>query len=135
MTALVLAAVLALLVSACGRSVTVQIPETAQDSASCGNLKDKLPDSLSGERRLSVDPNSAFTAAWGAPAIVWRCDVPPPSALGPASQILSVDGRDWFPEELERGVRFTSVNDAPRQELTVPADYPDPASLLTRVPD
>ena len=119
---------------ACGRAVSVQVPDTAQDEERCRALKDALPDELAGERRLTVQPDAPFTAAWGAPAIVWRCDVPTPAALAADSQLIVVNGRDWYPEMLERGVRFSTVSAEPSQELTVPSDYPDPAGLLTLLP-
>jgi hypothetical protein len=126
-------AVLALLVltPGCGRSVTVQPPADAADSPGCQSLKDDLPDTVAGEHRLAIAPPSPHTAAWGSPAVVWRCGVRVPTALAADSQLIVVDETEWLPESLEAGVRFTSLNKSPRIELTVPAIYPDPAGLLT----
>jgi hypothetical protein len=93
-----------------------------------------LPATLAGEPRLAVTPDQGTTAAWGSPAIVWRCGVGAPAALEPTSQLITVDGVDWFPEELTQGVRFTTVGRTPATELTVPQEYANAASLLTQLP-
>lgn len=116
----------------CGRTVTVQPPGDIASAERCQALKEDLPDTFAGERRLSVNPDSAQTAAWGSPAIVWRCGVVT-DAADPNSQLIEVNGTTWQPEELESGVRFTTVGQAPRIELTVPSIYPSPAGLLARL--
>ena len=116
----------------CGRTVTVQPPDDSTVADRCQVLKEDLPDTFAGERRLSVSPDSVQTAAWGSPAIVWRCGVGP-TTVDPNSQLVEVNGTTWQPEELESGVRFTTLGKTPAIELTVPSIYPSPAGLLTRL--
>lgn len=117
----------------CGRTVTVQPPADLGVAEECQVLEEDLPDIFGGERRLSVDPPSPQTAAWGSPAIVWRCGVGVPSTLEPNSQLIEVAETNWFPQELESGIRFTTVDTSPGVELTVPSIYPSPAGLLTQL--
>jgi Protein of unknown function (DUF3515) len=119
----------------CGRAVTVT-PAVADSSetARCQVLNVGLPDQLSGERRVAVANDNGTTAAWGGPAIVWRCGVSRPPTLVPTSQLITVDGVDWFPQELTDGTRFTTAGRRPWVELTVPDAYPAPAGLLADVP-
>lgn len=119
--------------AACGRAVTVDPPPAAA-TAACEALAAALPQTLRGEPRLAVTPDTGTTAAWGTPAIVWRCGVPRPTALAPTSQLVAVDGVDWFPELLSEGVRFTTVGRQPATELSVPAAHPNAAELLTELP-
>jgi hypothetical protein len=63
-----------------------------------------------------------LTAAWGEPALVLRCGVPAPAGLGPASEILEVEGVEWFLVESGAGYTFTTVGRAANVELTVPAE-------------
>lgn len=117
----------------CGRTVTVQPPADPGTAQECQALQDDLPDTFAGERRLSVSPASTQTAAWGSPAIVWRCGVGVPAAYGAEAQLIEVNGTTWLPQELESGVRFTTIGKTPGIELTVPSIYPSPAGLLPRV--
>lgn len=126
-------ALIAATVLGCGRTVTVRPPADLGVAQQCQVLKDDLPDTFAGERRLSVDPASAQTAAWGSPAIVWRCGVDVPATYEPDSQAIEVNGTTWLPQELESGVRFTTIGKSPGIELTVPSIYPSPAGLLARL--
>jgi hypothetical protein len=119
----------------CGRAVTVAPAGTSPVGAvACEALQSQLPARLADQPRLAVTPDEGTTAAWGTPAIVWRCGVGKPGALEPTSQLITVDGTDWFPEELTDGFRFTTVGVSPATELTVPKAYPNAASLLTALP-
>ena len=71
----------------------------------------------------STEPDSPSTAAWGDPAIVLRCGVPRPAALTRTAQLVSVNGVDWFAEELTGGYVFTTYGRQAYVEVTVPDDY------------
>lgn len=55
--------------------------------------------------------------------MVLRCGVPSPAAYEPTAELVEVDGVEWFPEELERGYRFTTFGRSAFVEVTVPDDY------------
>lgn len=131
--ALVLAAV-ALGAAGCGRAVMVTPPEvSAETAAQCETANSALPLKLVGEQRIETMPDPTTTAAWGAPAIVWRCGVPVPQSLQPTSQLAEVDGAAWLPETLSDGTRFTAVRSQPVVELTIPAEYGNPAAVLAEL--
>ena len=51
-----------------------------------------------------------------------RCGVPPPSGLSATSEILEIDGVEWFLVESPAGYTFTTVGRRANVELTVPAE-------------
>jgi hypothetical protein len=111
-----------LLFAGCARSVAVD-PPTPDDSvaAACAGFVGALPDALdtAGQRR-SVDPESQLTAAYGDPPVAIRCGVSTPTNLTPTSQLVTVDGIDWLPEELTGGWLMTTVGHVANVEITVP---------------
>ena len=120
--------------ASCGRAVTVDA--AALDSVTegaCQVLHDQLPRQIASQNRVAVADDNGTTAAWGGPAIVWRCGVSQPAALKPTSQLVTVDGKDWFPETLTDGVRFTTTGATPHVEITFPSTYPTPAALLAEL--
>jgi hypothetical protein len=111
--------------SGCSTVVDVT-PPTDVDPATaaiCADFGDGLPDALSGQERRDTDPASGFTAAWGEPAIIVRCGVERPAALEPSSQVTTVNGVDWFAEELTGGYLFTTYGRQAYVEVTVPDEY------------
>ncbi len=68
-----------------------------------------------------MDPSSPLTAAYGDPPVAIRCAVPRPAALTATSLLVTVDGIDWFAEELTGGWLMTTVGRAANVEITVPA--------------
>jgi hypothetical protein len=127
-------AALALLgvLAGCSRPVRVATPDPAPSAdvaAACEAFTAALPASLStvGERR-EVTPDSSLTAAYGDPPVSVRCGVPRPAGITATSMLVTVDGIDWFPEELTGGWLLTSVGRAANVELTVPtAQGPAPS--------
>lgn len=109
----------------CTRPVAVSPPVELSPSAAqaCADLATLLPDKLNpvGDRR-EVTPQSLLTAAWGDPPAVLRCGVPRPTAMSPTSQLITVNGVDWFPEELTAGYLMTTVGRTANVEITVPSD-------------
>ena len=102
---------------------------------SCAGLLSQLPNKLQGHDRRAIEPADAFAAAWGNPSIVLRCGVAKPATLVPTSQVLSVNGIDWLPEQLSNGYRFTTSGRAYYIEVTVPSDYAPEAGVLTAIAD
>ena len=94
-------------------------PATA---ALCELLDAALPDRLDGADRRPATPDSPLTAAWGDPALVLRCGVPRPAALGPTSDLLEVEDVAWFLVETDAGYTFTTTGRTANVELTVPAE-------------
>lgn len=95
-------------------------PAVAQ---ACAGFIDALPDTLStvGERR-SVEPGGGLTAAYGDPPVPVRCGVPRPAALSAGSTLVTVDGIDWFPEQLTGGWMMTTTALVANVEITVPTE-------------
>ena len=116
---------LVLATSGCSGAVEVATPDTVDATSAeiCADLEAALPEKVSAQDSRETDPESALTAAWGDPAIVIRCGVPPPAALQPTSQLTSVNGVDWFAEDLTGGYLFTTYGRLPYVEVTVPDEY------------
>lgn len=91
--------------------------------AACQALHPVLPDTVDGMDRRGTTPASDLTAAWGRPPVVLRCGVPQPAGLEPTSQLVTIDGVDWFPEKLSDGYRFTSYGRVADVEVRVPGRY------------
>ena len=51
-----------------------------------------------------------------------RCGVERPAGLSPTSEILEVEGVEWFLVESAAGYTFTTVGRTAHVELTVPAE-------------
>jgi hypothetical protein len=62
---------------------------------------------------------------------VLRCGVAVPSALSSTSQLVTVDGVDWLPEQLTHGYVFTTVGRVLSVEVTVPDHYAPEADALS----
>jgi len=113
----------ALTAGGCGQDpVKVQSPElTSSAREVCDRLVPALPDRVDGaDRRETTQP--ALTAAWGDPPLVLRCGVTRPADLSPTSEILEVEGVEWFLVESGAGYTFTTVGRTAHVELTVPAE-------------
>jgi hypothetical protein len=131
----VAAAVLVAL-TGCSRGLAVPQPDPLPEGAgayACANFKGKLPDEVVNQTVIATDPRTSFVSAWGDPAIVVRCGVPTPSALGPTSQLVTVDGVDWLPEQLENGYLFTTVGRELNIEVSVPDAYAPEADALVDI--
>lgn len=113
-----------LLLGGCARPVAIDPPTPRADAAAaCRAFVDALPSSLPtvGDRR-EVDPSAGFTAAYGDPPVSVRCGVPTPTALDPTSELVTVDGVDWLPEQLTNGWMMTTVGRMGDVEIVVPSD-------------
>jgi hypothetical protein len=110
--------------AACTPPVAVPAPTPPPEQVNaCTAFTSALPDELStvGPRR-EVDPESPLTAAYGDPPVGIRCGIPTPAALAPTSELVTVDGVDWFPEQLTGGWIMTTVGLRSEVEITVPEE-------------
>jgi hypothetical protein len=122
--ALVLAVVVALATAAFllsrQRPVEVAVPDDGADAA-CTAMADDLPTHLLSRERVATSPTSPAVAAWGRPAIIWRCGVPPP---GPTTQdCITVNGVDWLVQPLDDGTGFVTYGRTPAVQVLVPKEY------------
>jgi len=121
----------ALLLAGCSRGLSVEPPAVSGVAAyTCAALHGALPDEVLGKTVTATNPRSPYTAAWGDPSIVLRCGVPTPAALTPTSQLITVDGVDWLPEQLTGGYLFTTVGRELNVEVSVPSAYSPEADAL-----
>ena len=118
--------------SACSSSLDVD-PAQGSENKFCADLGAILPVSLGGALLRDTNPDSPGTQAWGDPAIVLRCGVAAPEAFSTASQLLAVNNVSWYPEELQAGVRFTSMETSEFVEVSIPSDYDSTAEILTEL--
>jgi hypothetical protein len=120
-----------LLLAGCTRDVAVTPPATsAATTEVCTALAAALPASIAGTERRTVTPATATTAAWGDPPIVLRCGVAQPAAFLPTSLVTTVDGVEWFAEQLTAGTLFTATGRTAYVEVAIPEAY-EPAAVLT----
>jgi hypothetical protein len=92
-------------------------------AAACAEMTAQLPTRLLDQRAIDTDPESDLTAAWGDPAITLACGVPAPAGLDPTASLTTVDGIDWYAEELTAGYRFTTVGLVAFVRVEVPDAY------------
>ncbi|WP_339156650.1 DUF3515 domain-containing protein [Actinomadura luteofluorescens] len=121
---------LALLAAACGDGA-VQVPAPSPGAATqrlCQGLR--LPEKVHGQKRRDTSPDSPLTAAWGSPAIALRCGVPLPATLRQTSQLVTINGIDWFGQPADRPVTFTAVARQAYVEVTVPPKYNPAGDVL-----
>ncbi len=119
-----------LALTGCASTVRVEPVATTE---SCTALIAALPARLEGQDRRSVEPQMSNAAAWGDPPIVVRCGVQTPATLRADSQLFTINGTDWFVEELTAGARFTTVGRSANVEVTVPDAYAPEANIPTEL--
>ncbi len=128
-----LATVLALplALGSCSGSAPVEPPSPAGPAlAACQRLSDKLPAKLDGLAARGTEPESAYTAAWGDPAVELRCGIERPALLDGTPPAVEIDGVGWVIEELEDGHRFTSTGRVAYVQVRVPDDYAPEVNVL-----
>ena len=104
--------------------MAVRPPADGPAAQSCAALHRSLPEELDGRERRETSPASQLTTAWGDPAVVLRCGVDRPPALTATSEVLEVDGVEWFLEERPAAFVFTTVGRTPYVQVRVPAATP-----------
>ncbi|MBA0051780.1 DUF3515 domain-containing protein [Streptomyces sp. AJS327] len=111
-------------------------------ATACRALRAELPERLDGQRRVTPEPATKYTALWGDPPIELRCGVRRPEKLTPGSEhynptsdAAEVNGVSWLVEEEDGGYRFTTTDRTAHVELTVPDDYAPEVGPLTELAD
>jgi hypothetical protein len=108
--------------------VEIAVPDGGADPA-CAAMADRLPSRLLNQERVATSQSSPAVAAWGDPAIIWRCGVTPP---GPTTQdCIAVNGIDWVVEPLDDGTGFVSYGRDPAVQVLVPETYAPETFALT----
>lgn len=116
----------ALLLAGCGDAVEVGVPADA-GSRACTAASMHWPQTLAGQEMRQTDPSDPAVRAWGDPAIVARCGMPP---MPPTEDTcVVVDDIGWVAQDLGDGTRMTSFGQDPAIEVIVPAEQ-GPAPLL-----
>jgi hypothetical protein len=114
------------------RPVEVSVPPHGSDPA-CARMTADLPRQLLHQERVSTSVSSPAVAAWGDPAIIWRCGVEPP---GPTTEVCqAVNGIDWVVDPLDDGTGFTTYGRSPAVQVLVPKAYAPEAFALTALSD
>lgn len=117
--------VAAVLLTACASPTEVAVPVPPGPVApACARLSDTLPDDLDGRDRRDTRPASALTAAWGDPPVRLRCGVSRPPGLTPTSEVIEVQGVEWFLTERPSAFVFTTAGRTAYVEVRVPAGTP-----------
>jgi uncharacterized protein DUF3515 len=93
----------------------------SQAAPVCRTLRDALPQRLDGRPSVPVSPRSRYTAGWGAPPVVLRCGVGKPAGLRSTSEVIEVDGVEWFLVETDPAYVFTTVGRVAYVEARVPS--------------
>jgi len=88
----------------------------------CADLVADRPHVIDGREHRDTDPESELTAAWGDPPLVLRCGVRRPPGLSATSEVVEVEGVDWFLVESAARYTFTTVGRAAFVELSVPTE-------------
>lgn len=112
------AAIGAALLAGCSGAVEVGAPDRADDPA-CADVA--WPESVGGHEQVATDPEAPWVAAWGDPAIIARCGLPPlePTTL----ECVAVNDVDWIVRELDDGMALITYSTDPAIEVLVPSDY------------
>ncbi|MFC7491746.1 MULTISPECIES: DUF3515 family protein [unclassified Knoellia] len=121
-----LGATAVLMLSGCSSAVEIE-PAPLADGEVCRAVASAWPADVGDQARRDVSDASAG-AAYGDPAIIARCGVPP---LGPTTDdCIEVDGMGWVAQQLSDGTRFTTFGRDPAIEVLIPSDYaPEPLLL------
>jgi hypothetical protein len=126
-----------LLVAGCGPGpVRLDSPPLSGKAAdACARLVAALPDAVADQDRRPVEPEQAYGAAWGDPAIRLRCGVPRPAGFDRFATCMETNGVGWFiPEEQITGrpgdIVMTTIGYAQNIEVWVPQRYWPPAAAM-----
>lgn len=125
-TAAALSVAAVVVLGGCSRPPAITAAPRA-DTDGCRAAAAAYPASVSSMARVEGVTASA-AAAWGDPAVIARCGMPP---LAPTEvECVEVDGVGWIPQALSDGTRFTSFGTDPALEVLVPSRYaPEPLLL------
>lgn len=118
-----------IVVTSCGSTLNIS-PGPNGEAPYCQELVASLPVSVVGNLARATTNSSKGIRAWGDPPIYVRCGVAKPVTLSATSQLFSINGVDWYPEEFDSGTQFTSVNTGEYIEVAIPREYDPAASVL-----
>jgi hypothetical protein len=108
----------------CAGPASVRVAPPDGPAADCRELARRLPAEVKGTEARRVRPPSRRTAAWGDPPVRLRCGVDRPAGLTATSEVVEVDGVEWFLSERPGGFVFTTVGRATYVEVRVPPGVP-----------
>ncbi len=103
-------------------------PAAETENLTCRRAAARLPQNVFGAPRTATRPTHPAVAAWGRPAVRWRCGVQQPRAT--ERGCLGVNGIDWVLYELRDGTEFRSFSVNPAVQVLVPRRE-QPAEVLT----
>jgi hypothetical protein len=124
-----------------GVTVTAPPPPDPATQAACVKVFAQLPVQLGSLSPRKTQTDSSFVAAWGNPAVVFRCGVGKPAALGTAraAQLVDVNGVLWQPDPQRDRTIYTAVDRRVYADVTVPAGQdqplPDLAPAIKALPE
>lgn len=118
-----------LVATSCGSALNISAGPNGS-TPYCQDLVATLPVSVAGALARTTTNSSKGIRAWGDPPIYVRCGVDKPATLSATSQLFSINGVDWYPEEFDSGTQFTSVNTEEYVEVAIPREYDPAASVL-----
>lgn len=114
------------------RPVTVDgTPFTLEGRQVCPRLVTALPGRLGRLPARQVKGARTSAAAWGDPPVILRCGVPP--RIAPASQIVVLNGVEWFTDVDNTGVTWTTAGRRVNVQVRVPGRYDSQGPLLSGV--
>ena len=116
-------------VTGCSNSLELA-PAPGGTTTYCIEVENSAPVSVADQLVRETNPGDSGTVAWGDPAITLRCGVTRPVSLTATSQLISINGIDWLPEELTKGQRFTSINTPEYVQVDVPKNYEPAGNAL-----
>lgn len=118
-----------LALAGCTNTVSLT-PGPEGTSTYCAEIESSAPVSVANQLIRETSPRDSGVLAWGDPVITLTCGVMRPNSLVATSQLISVNGVDWFPEKLTRGQRFTSVNTPEFVQIDIPEFYESASGVL-----
>jgi hypothetical protein len=112
------------LLAACSGDPAVPVRVPDGPGAGCGRLHDALPGTLDGRDRRDTTPASDRAAAWGSPPVLLRCGTDRPAGLTQESEVVVVDGVEWYLSEPAPPYVFTTVGRGTYLQVRVPRSVP-----------
>ncbi|MGH3508946.1 MAG: DUF3515 domain-containing protein [Nocardioidaceae bacterium] len=127
---------LVILLGGCSHIVTIDSPHLPTGKAhDCRALVAALPGHIDDQKRRRVQPEGAYGAAWGDPAIVLTCGVAKPRGLDRFASCTVVNGVGWFiPVRQSSGqageIDMTTIGRKEFVTVTIPEQYFPPAATM-----
>lgn len=119
--------------------VSIDSPDVdAKTTRACHDFLDALPEKLSGESRVEVEPSDALGMAWGDPAIVVTCGVGVPEEFTRFSACWEANGVGWFSpddqvEDPTADITLTTIGWTPGVEIRLPGELRPPDGVVVPI--